>query len=91
MTAWLGAAPPSPSPMRPKGDRTRSAPVEQGADVSAAKGDGMTALHFAAARRRAMTEMLVYAAPTSRRHAHRSSTHRCTSPAAPATAVGGRC
>jgi len=36
--------------------------LKQGADVSAAKGDGMTALHFAAERGdAAMTEMLVYA------------------------------
>ncbi len=65
MTAWLGAAP-SPSPVADaamKGDREAvRALLKQGADVSAAKGDGMTALHFAAERGdAAMTEMLVYA------------------------------
>ena len=65
MTAWLGAAP-SPSPVADaamKGDRDAvRALLKQGADVSAAKGDGMTALHFAAERGdAAMTEMLVYA------------------------------
>ena len=65
MTAWLGAAP-SPSPVADaamKGDRDAvRALLKQGADVSAAKGDGMTALHFAAERGDAqMTEMLVYA------------------------------
>ena len=65
MTAWLGAAP-SPSSVADaamKGDRdaVRSL-LKQGADVSAAKGDGMTALHFAAERGdAAMAEMLVYA------------------------------
>ena len=65
MTAWLGAAP-SPSAVADaalKGDREAvRALLRQGADVSAAKGDGMTALHFAAERGdAAMTEMLVYA------------------------------
>src|SRR5437868_14688623 len=65
MTAWLGAAP-SPSSVADaamKGDRDAvRALLKQGADVSAAKGDGMTALHFAAERGdAAMTEMLVYA------------------------------
>jgi uncharacterized protein len=65
MTAWLGAAP-SPSPVADaamKGDRDAvRALLKQGADVSAAKGDGMTALHFAAEHGdAAMTEMLVYA------------------------------
>ena len=65
MTAWLGAAP-SPSPVADaamKGDRDAvRALLRQGADVSAAKGDGMTALHFAAEHGdAAMTEMLVYA------------------------------
>ena len=65
MTAWLGAAP-SPSSVADaamKGDRDAvRALLKQGADVSAAKGDGMTALHFAAERGDvAMTEMLVYA------------------------------
>src|SRR3954463_7614720 len=65
MTAWLGAAP-SSSPVADaamKGDRdaVRSL-LKQGADVSAAKGDGMTALHFAAERGdAAMAEMLIYA------------------------------
>src|SRR3954454_18347813 len=65
MTAWLGAAP-SPAAVADaamKGDRDAvRALLKQGADVSAAKGDGMTALHFAAERGdAAMTEMLVYA------------------------------
>jgi ankyrin repeat protein len=65
MTAWLGAAP-SPSSVADaamKGDRDAVRTLlKQGADVSAAKGDGMTALHFAAERGDvAMTEMLVYA------------------------------
>jgi ankyrin repeat protein len=65
MTAWLSAAP-SPSSVADaamKGDRDAvRALLKQGADVSAAKGDGMTALHFAAERGdAAMTEMLVYA------------------------------
>jgi ankyrin repeat protein len=65
MTAWLGAAP-SPSSVADaamKGDRDAvRALLKQGADVSAAKGDGMTALHFAAERGdAALTEMLVYA------------------------------
>jgi ankyrin repeat protein len=65
MTAWLAAAP-SPSSVADaamKGDRDAVRMLlKQGADVSAAKGDGMTALHFAAERGdAAMTEMLVYA------------------------------
>jgi ankyrin repeat protein len=46
-----------------KGDRDAVRTLlKQGADVSAAKGDGMTALHFAAEQGDvAMTEMLVYA------------------------------
>ncbi|HEX3645807.1 MAG TPA: ankyrin repeat domain-containing protein [Vicinamibacterales bacterium] len=65
MTAWLGAAP-SPASVADaamKGDRDAvRALLKQGADVSAAKGDGMTALHFAAERGdAAMTEILVYA------------------------------
>ena len=65
MTAWLGAAP-SPSSVADaamRGDRDAvRALLKQGADVSAAKGDGMTALHFAAERGdAAMTKMLVYA------------------------------
>ena len=65
MTAWLGAAGPSSTvaDAAMKGDRDAvRALLKQGADVSAAKGDGMTALHFAAERGdAAMTEMLVYA------------------------------
>jgi ankyrin repeat protein len=65
MTAWLGAAgsPSSVADAAMKGDRDAvRALLKQGADVSAAKGDGMTALHFAAERGdAAMTEMLVYA------------------------------
>src|SRR4051812_41338341 len=65
MTAWLAAAP-SPAAVADaamKGDRDAvRALLKQGADVSAAKGDGMTALHFAAERGdAAMTDMLVYA------------------------------
>jgi ankyrin repeat protein len=65
MTAWLAAAP-SPSSVADaamRGDRDAvRALLKQGADVSAARGDGMTALHFAAERGdAAMTEMLVYA------------------------------
>ena len=65
MTAWLGAAgsPSSVADAAMKGDRDAvRALLKQGADVSAAKGDGMTALHFAAERGdAAMTEMLLYA------------------------------
>ena len=65
MTVWLGAAPPpsavADAAMRGDRDAVRAL-LKQGADVSAAKGDGMTALHFAAERGDpAMTEMLVYA------------------------------
>ncbi len=64
-TLAVGASP-SPSAVADaamKGDRDAvKALLKQGADVSAAKGDGMTALHFAAERGdAAMTEMLVYA------------------------------
>src|SRR5436190_11228158 len=65
MTAWLGAAP-SPSAVADaamKGDRDAvRALLKQGADANAARGDGMTALHFAAEPGdAAMTDMLVYA------------------------------
>src|SRR4249920_2448408 len=65
LSALVGAAA-SSSPVADaamKGDRDAvRALLKQGADVSAAKGDGMTALHFAAERGdAAMTEMLVYA------------------------------
>ena len=61
----VGAAP-SNSPVADaamRGDRDAArALLKQGADVSAAHGDGMTALHFAAERGdAAMTEMLLYA------------------------------
>ena len=64
-TLAVGAAP-SPASVADaamKGDRDAvKALLKQGADVSAAKGDGMTALHFAAERGDGpMTEMLVYA------------------------------
>jgi ankyrin repeat protein len=65
MTAWLAAAPAS-SPvadasMRGDRDALRTL-LKQGADVSAAQGDGMTALHWAAERGDAATaEMLIYA------------------------------
>jgi len=65
LTALLGAAP-SSSPVADaamRGDRDAvRALLKQGADVSAGRGDGMTALHHAAARGdAAMVEMLVYA------------------------------
>ena len=64
-TLAVGAAPSSSTvadaAMRGDRDAVRAL-LKQGADVSAAKGDGMTALHFAAERGDApMTEMLVYA------------------------------
>jgi ankyrin repeat protein len=65
LTAFLGAAP-SSSPvadaaMRGDRDAVRGL-LKQGADVSAARGDGMTPLHWAAEHGdTAMTEMLVYA------------------------------
>src|SRR5262245_5872843 len=65
LTALLGAAP-SSSPvadtaMRGDRDAVRTL-LKQGADVSAAQGDGMTALHWAADRGdAALAEMLVYA------------------------------
>src|SRR6478672_4821213 len=65
VTALIAAAPSGASvaDAAMKGDRDAvRALLKQGADVSAAKGDGMTALHFAAERGdAAMTEMLVYA------------------------------
>ena len=65
LTALVGAAP-SSSPVADaamRGDRDAvRALLKQGADVSAAQGDGMTALHHAADRGDvAMVEMLVYA------------------------------
>src|SRR5438128_9726853 len=65
MTAW-GAAAPSSSPVADaarRGDRDAVRTLlKQGADVSGAHGDGMTALHWAAERGdAAMAEMLVYA------------------------------
>jgi ankyrin repeat protein len=65
MTALAGAAPPS-SPVADaamRGDReTVRTLLKQGADVSAAHGDGMSALHWAAERGDAdMTAMLIYA------------------------------
>jgi ankyrin repeat protein len=64
-TAWLAAAP-STTPVADaamKGDRGRvRALLKQGADVGAAHGDGMTALHWAAERGDAdLAEMLLYA------------------------------
>ena len=64
-TAWLAAAP-SATPvadaaMRGDRDGVRTL-LKQGADVGAAHGDGMTALHWAAERADAdLAEMLVYA------------------------------
>src|SRR5262245_5132698 len=65
MGAWLTAAP-SGSPVADaamRGDRDAvRALLKQGADVSAAQGDGMSALHWAAERGdAALVEMLVYA------------------------------
>jgi ankyrin repeat protein len=65
MTALVGAAPGS-SPVADtamRGDRDAlRALLKQGADVSAAQGDGMTALHWAAERGdAAMAQMLLYA------------------------------
>ncbi len=64
VTALVGAAP-SNSPVADaamRGDReTVRTLLQQGADVNAARGDGMTALHWAAERGDAeMTAMLVY-------------------------------
>src|SRR5262245_26575876 len=65
MSSILGAAasssPVADSAMRGDRDALRDL-LKQGADVSAAQGDGMTALHWAAERGdAAMAEMLVYA------------------------------
>jgi ankyrin repeat protein len=65
MTAFLVAAPSSApvadAAMRGDRDAVRGL-LKQGADVSAARGDGMTPLHWAAEHGdAAMTEMLVYA------------------------------
>ena len=66
MTALVGAAPPSASPvadaaMRGNRDAVRTL-LQQGADVNGAQGDGMSALHWAADRGDAeLTTMLVYA------------------------------
>jgi uncharacterized protein len=64
-TAWLAAAP-SATPLADaamRGDRdTVRTLLKQGADVGAAHGDGMTALHWAAERGdNELAEMLVYA------------------------------
>jgi ankyrin repeat protein len=66
LTALVGAAPPSGSPVADaaiRGDREALRTLlQQGADVSAPQGDGMTALHWAAERGDAeMVAMLVYA------------------------------
>src|ERR1051325_5130472 len=64
MTAMLGAAASSPlADAASRGDRDAVRTLlKQGADVGAARGDGMTALHFAAERSDVeMTEMLLYA------------------------------
>src|SRR5260370_18960177 len=65
LTAFLKAAP-STTPVADaamRGDRdTVRALLKQGADVGAAHGDGMTALHWAAERGDAeLAEMLLYA------------------------------
>src|SRR3954471_3724223 len=64
-TAWLAAAlsgtPVADAAMRGDRDGVRTL-LKQGADVGAAQGDGMTALHWAAERGDAdLAEMLVYA------------------------------
>ena len=83
MTAWLGAAP-SPSAVADaamKGDRDAvRALLKQGADVSAAKGDGMTALHFAAERGDAATDR---DAGLCRRQRRGGDAHRPVHAAAP--------
>src|ERR1044072_1206470 len=64
LSALLTAASSSPvADAAMKGDRDAlRALLKQGADVSAAQGDGMSALHYAAERGDVeMTEMLVYA------------------------------
>src|SRR5579864_5078913 len=64
MTALLGAASTSPlADAASRGDRDAVRNLlKQGADVGAARGDGMTALHFAAERGDLeLTEMLLYA------------------------------
>lgn len=64
MTAWLGAASSTPvadAAMRGDRDSVRAL-LKQGADVAAAHGDGMTALHWAADRGdAALAAMLLYA------------------------------
>ncbi|MGE0814169.1 MAG: ankyrin repeat domain-containing protein [Vicinamibacterales bacterium] len=70
MTAMVGAAP-AVSPVADaamKGDRAAvRALIAQGADVNAAQGDGMSALHWAADRGDAeLAEMLVYAGANPR-------------------------
>jgi ankyrin repeat protein len=64
LTVWLGAATSSPvadAAMRGDRDAVRAL-LKQGADVSAAQGDGMTPLHWAAERGdAALAEMLLYA------------------------------
>ncbi|MGD9905513.1 MAG: ankyrin repeat domain-containing protein [Vicinamibacterales bacterium] len=69
MSALAGAAPPSSSPVADaamRGDRQAVRTLlQQGADVNAAQGDGMSALHWAADRGDAeMTAMLVAAGAT---------------------------
>ena len=70
LTAWVAAAP-SATPVADaamKGDRDAVRTLlKQGADVGAAQGDGMSALHWAAERGdAAMAEMLVYAGASTR-------------------------
>jgi ankyrin repeat protein len=66
MTALVGAAPPSASPvadaaMRGNREAVRTL-LQQGADVNGAQGDGMSALHWAADKGDAeLVSMLVYA------------------------------
>jgi ankyrin repeat protein len=66
ITASLGAQAPVPSPVADAAERGDAATVKSllkdGADVNAAQGDGMTALHWAADRGDAeLAELLVYA------------------------------
>ena len=87
ITASLGAQAPVPSPVADAAERGDEAAVKSllkdGADVNAAQGDGMSALHWAADRGNAeLAELLIYAgANLSAPDAHRPVHGRCTLPA----------
>ncbi len=78
LASWLWIAPPSPGPDSPVADAAQRGDVEtvrsllrEGADVNAAQGDGMTALHWAAQNGDVgMVRVLLYAG------AHLESTTR---------------